>query len=155
MKKLLLSGLVALGLALAQSPYVGGHVGLFGGSGVNFFNGGVHAGVGLQGGLEVRGGVDITSILGVLIPGVSADFLMNLSMPGSPVLPYGGLGGNIWLLPGGTDFGVHATLGVKYPISGTPVTAFLEAQPTYALGGALGGGGAFVYYLKIGANYGF
>ncbi|GAA6749964.1 hypothetical protein Thermus77412_04410 [Thermus antranikianii] len=151
MKKLILGVVVAAGLALAQAPYVGAHAGLFGGSGVNLFNGGLHAGVALQGGLEVRGGVDITSILGVLIPGVSADFLMNLSMPGSPVLPYGGLGGNIWLLPGGTDFGVHATLGVKYPISGTPVTAFLEAQPTYALGG----GGAFVYYLKIGANYGF
>jgi len=127
-------------------------VGLFGGSGVNFFNGGVHAGVGLQGGLEVRGGVDFSSLLGVLIPGVNADVLMNLSMLGSQVNPYAGLGGNLWFLPGGsTDFGVHATLGLKYPIAGTPFVAFLEAQPTYAFGG----GGGFVYYLKLGGNYTF
>lgn len=152
MKKFILGGLVALGLGLAQAPYVGGHVGLFGGSGVNLsFNGGIHAGVGLPGGLEVRGGVDFTSSSGNLITGVSADVLMSLSMPGSPVLPYAGLGGNLWLFGGVTDFGVHATLGLRYPIVGVPVVAFLEAQPTYAFGG----GGAFVYYLKLGANYGF
>lgn len=152
MKKLLLSGLVVLGLALAQSPYVGGHVGLFGVSGVNIFNGGVHAGVGLQGGLEVRGGVDFSSLLGILITGVNADVLMNLSIPGSQVYPYAGLGGNLWLFPGGiTSFGVHATLGLKYPIAGVPFVAFLEAQPTYAFGGS----GAFVYYLKLGGNYSF
>ncbi|ETN89434.1 hypothetical protein [Thermus sp. NMX2.A1] len=152
MKKLILSGLMVMGLALAQAPYVGGHIGLFGGSGVNVLNGGIHAGAGLQGGLEVRGGVDFTSALGVLILGINSDLLINLGMPGSPVLPYGGLGGNFWFLPGGgTDFGVHATLGIKYPISGTPATAFLEFQPAYAFGG----GGVFVYYLKVGANYGF
>ncbi len=151
MKKLVLGVLVALGLGLAQAPYVGGHVGLFGGSGVNLLNGGLHAGVGLQGGFEVRGGVDFTSVLGVLISGINADLLVTLGVPGSPVLPYGGLGGNIWLLPGRTSFGIHATLGVKYPISGMPLTAFFEAQPAYAFGG----GGEFVYYLKIGANYGF
>lgn len=151
MKRLILSGLVVLGLALAQAPYVGGHVGLFGSSGVNLFNGGIHAGVGLQGGLEVRGGIDFTSVLGVLIAGINTDVLMNLSMPGSAALPYVGLGGNLWLFSGTTDFGVHATLGLKYPIAGAPLTAFLEVQPGYAFGG----GGAFVYYLKVGANYGF
>lgn len=150
MKKLILGGLVALGLALAQAPYVGGHVGLFGRSGVNF-NGGIHAGVGLPGGLEVRGGVDFRSVSGQLITGVNADGLMSLSMPGSPVAPYVGLGINVWLPSTGPDFGVHATLGAKYPIAGVPLTAFLEVQPGYAFGG----GGAFVYYLKVGANYGF
>ncbi|WP_243090754.1 hypothetical protein [Thermus neutrinimicus] len=152
MKKLILGGLVALGLALAQAPYVGGHVGLFGGSGVNLFNGGIHAGVGLSGGLEVRGGVDFTPTMGVVITGVSADLLLNLNMTGSPVLPYAGLGGNLWLLPGGNNsFGIHGTLGLKYPIVGVPVVPFLEVQPAYAFGG----GGSFVYYLKLGANYGF
>jgi len=150
MKRLILSGLVVLGLALAQAPYVGGYVGLFSKSGVNF-SGGLHAGVGLQGGLEVRGGVDFTSVSGVLTTGISTDVLMNLSMPGSAALPYAGFGGNLWFSSGTTDFGVHATLGLKYPIAGAPLTAFLEVQPGYAFGG----GGAFVYYLKVGANYGF
>ncbi|WCM39440.1 hypothetical protein [Thermus antranikianii] len=151
MKKLILGGLLALGFALAQAPYVGGHVGLFGTSGLNLLNGGLHAGVGLQGGLEVRGGVDFSSVFGVLLPGVNADVLMNLSMPGSPVVPYVGLGGNLWLWPNGSFFGAHGTLGLKYPIAGAPLTAFLEVQPGYAFAGA----GAFVYYLKVGANYGF
>ncbi|QWK21840.1 hypothetical protein [Thermus antranikianii] len=151
MKKLILGGLLALGFALAQAPYVGGHVGLFGTSGLNLLNGGLHAGVGLQGGLEVRGGVDFTSVSGVLTTGISTDVLMNLSMPGSAALPYAGFGGNLWFSSGTTDFGVHATLGLKYPIAGAPLTAFLEVQPGYAFAGA----GAFVYYLKVGANYGF
>ncbi len=153
MKRLALVLAVALGLALAQSSYVGGHVGFFGGSGLNIFNAGAHGGVRLGVGLpEVRAGVDFSSVLGVLILGVNADLLVPLAAPGLPASPYVGLGGNVWFLPGGsTDFGLHGTLGVRAPLPGMPLNGFVEFQPTYAFGG----GGGFVYYLKLGFNYGF
>lgn len=153
MRKLLAALALALGMSLAQSYYAGGHVGLFGSSGVNLFNGGIHVGAALGKGLpEMRLGVDFTSVLGVFITGINADALLPLSLPGSQVQPYVGAGGNVWLLPGGvTDFGLHATFGGRMAIPGAPLTGFVEVQPGYAFGG----GGGFLYYVKLGVNYGF
>ena len=153
MRKLVAVLALALGMSLAQSYYVGGHVGLFGSSGINVFNGGVHVGAALGKDLpEVRLGADFTSVLGFLITGINADVLLPLSLPGSQVQPYVGAGGNVWLLPGGgTDFGLHATLGGRMAIPGAPLTGFAEIQPGYAFGG----GGRFFYYVKLGVNYGF
>jgi hypothetical protein len=155
MRKLIAALALALGMSLAQSYYAGGHVGLFGSSGVNLFNGGIHVGAALGKGLpEMRLGVDFTSVLGVLITGFNADALLPLSLPGSQVQPYVGAGGNVRLLPGGTDFGLHATLGGRMAIPGAPLTGFVEVQPGYAFGSS-GGGGSFFYYVKLGVNYGF
>ncbi|TBH21730.1 hypothetical protein [Thermus thermamylovorans] len=152
MKKLFLAVLLALGLAFAQSPYAGGHLGLFGGGGVNLFNIGLHAGMPLGPGMpEVRAGLDFTSAAGVLITGFSGDVLLPLAVPDLPATPYLGAGANFWLFAGNTDFGVHGTLGIRASLPGTPVVGFVEFQPTYAFGG----GGAFLYYLKVGANFGF
>jgi len=149
MKRILvLLGLFA-GFSLAQGVYTGGHLGLFGISGVNLFNVGVHAGMNLGPGLEVRAGVDASSLLGITLTGFSADVLAPISMPGFQ--PYLGGGANLWVLPAGNvDFGVHLSLGGRMSIPGFPAVPFLELQPTYAFGG----GGAFLYYIKVGVNYG-
>lgn len=158
MKKLFLAVLLALGLAFAQSPYAGGHLGLFGGSGVSLFNAGLHFNVGLHAGMplgpgmpEVRAGLDFTSAAGRLITGFSGDVLLPLAVPDLPATPYLGAGANFWLSAGNTDFGVHGTLGIRASLPGAPVVGFVEFQPTYAFGG----GGSFLYYLKVGANLGF
>ncbi len=151
MRKLVAVLALALGMSLAQSYYAGGHVGLFGSSGVNF-NGGIHVGAALGNGLpEVRLGVDFRSISGVLITGINADALLPLSLSGSQVQPYVGAGGNVWFSSGVTEFGLHATLGGRTAIPGAPLTGFVEVQPGYAFGG----GGSFFYYVKLGVNYGF
>jgi len=151
MRKLLAALALALGMSLAQSYYVGGHVGLFGSSGVNF-NGGIHVGAALGKDVpEVRLGVDFRSISGVLITGINADALLPLSLPGLQVQPYVGAGGNVWFSSGVTEFGLHATLGGRMAIPGAPLTGFAEIQPGYAFGG----GGSFFYYVKLGVNYGF
>jgi hypothetical protein len=157
MRKLVAALALALGMSLAQSYYAGGHVGIFGVVSIlpvgPFFNGGIHVGAALGKDLpEVRLGADFTSVSGVLITGINADLLLPLSLPGSQVQPYVGAGGNVWLLPGGgTDFGLHATLGGRMAIPGAPLTGFVEVQPGYAFGG----GGGFLYYVKLGVNYGF
>jgi hypothetical protein len=140
-------------MSLAQSYYAGGHLGLFGSSGVNLFNGGIHIVVALGKGLpEMRLGVDFTSLSWSLVTGINADVLLPLSLPGLQVQPCVGAGGNVWLLPGGgTDFGLHATLGERTTIPGALLTGFAEIQPGYAFGG----GGSFLYYVKLGVNYGF
>jgi hypothetical protein len=152
MRKLVAVLALALGMSLAQSYYAGGHVGLFGSSGTNVFNGGIHVGAALGKDLpEVRLGADFTSVLGVLITGINADLLLPLSLSGSQVQPYVGAGGNVWFFGGLTDFGLHATLGGRMAIPGSPLTGFAEIQPGYAFGG----GGVFFYYVKLGINYGF
>jgi len=152
MRKLVAILVLALGLAVAQSPYVGGHIGLFGSSGINLFNGGIHLGAALGPGMpEVRLGADFTSVLGVLVTGINADVLLPLSLPGTQVQPYVGGGANVWFFGSSTDYGLHATLGGRTAIPGVPLTGFLEVQPGYAFGG----GGAFLYYVKLGVNYGF
>ena len=154
MRKKLLIGLAfaLLSLAGAQKPYVGGHVGFFGSSGLNLLNFGVHSGLTLGPGMpELRAGLDVTSISGVTITGFNADLLYAIPLQGGEVQPYAGVGGNVWLSPAGTDFGAHVTLGGRVGISGTPLSLFVEVQPGYAFGGS----GAFVYYFKAGANYGF
>jgi hypothetical protein len=155
MRKLLAALALALGMSLAQSYYAGGHVGLFGSSGINVFNGGIHVGAALGKDLpEVRLGADFTSVLGFLITGINADVLLPLSLSGSQVQPYVGAGGNVWLFGGLTAFGLHATLGGRMAIPGAPLTGFVEVQPGYAFGSS-GGGGSFFYYVKLGVNYGF
>jgi len=152
MRKLIAVLALALGMSLAQSYYAGGHVGLFGSSGINVFNGGIHVGAALGKDLpEVRLGADFTSVLGFLITGINADALLPLSLPGSQVQPYVGAGGNVWFFGGLTAFGLHATLGGRMAIPGAPLTGFAEIQPGYAFGG----GGSFFYYVKLGVNYGF
>jgi hypothetical protein len=152
MRKLIVALALALGMSLAQSYYAGGHVGLFGSSGINLFNGGIHVGAALgKDAPEIRLGVDFASVLGFLLTGINADVLLPLSLPGSQVQPYVGAGGNVWLFGGGTDFGLHATLGGRMAIPGAPLTGFVEIQPGYAFGG----GGSFFYYVKLGVNYGF
>jgi len=152
MKRILVLLALFAGFSLAQGVYVGGHLGLFGTSvaGVNFslFNVGVHAGMNLGPGLEVRAGADASSILGITLLGFSADVLAPISMTGFQ--PYLGGGANLWVLPAGVDFGAHLTLGGRLPVQGFPAVPFLELQPTYAFGG----GGAFLYYIKVGVNYG-
>jgi len=152
MRKLIVALALALGMSLAQSYYAGGHVGLFGTSGVNLFNGGIHVGAALGKDLpEVRLGADFTSVLGVLITGINADLLLPLSLSGSQVQPYVGAGGNVWFLGGLTDYGLHATLGGRMAIPGAPLSGFVEVQPGYDFGGIWG----FLYYVKLGVNYGF
>ena len=160
MRKLLAALALALGMSLAQSYYAGGHVGIFGAVVIlptePSFNGGIHVGAVLGKDLpEVRLGVDFVRVVGVPITVISADALLPLSLPGSQVQPYVGAGGNVWLLPGGgTDFGLHATLGGRMAIPGAPLTGFVEVQPGYAFGSG-DGGGSFFYYVKLGVNYGF
>lgn len=150
-KKLILVGLVALGLVWAQTPYVGGHIGFLGVGGLDIYvsNFGLHAGVGLQGGLEVRTGADLTSISDAYIVGINTDVLMSRSILGSQAVNYVGFGTNWWLFPGGEDFGVHSTLGVRYPTAGAHIVPFFEVQIAYVYSGGL------FYYLKFGGNSGF
>ncbi len=151
MRKLLVALVLVLGLALAQKPYVGGHLGLFGSGGLNVFNGGIHAGVALGSGLpELRLGADFSSFLGILITGINADALLPFSLAGSPVEPYVGVGGNVWMAGGLTAFGAHVTLGGRMAVPGAPLVGFIEVQPVYAFNSQ-----TFGYYAKIGVNYGF
>jgi hypothetical protein len=164
MRKLLAALALALGMSLAQSYYVGGHVGIFGAFTIfsstdeRSFNGGIHVGAALGKDLpEVRLGVDFVRVLGVPITVISADALLPLSLPGSQVQLYVGAGGKVGLLSGDTYFGFNPTFGVRMVIPGAPLTGFMEVQPGYAFGNGnvLRAKQAFFYYVKLGVNYDF
>ena len=179
MRRLVALLALVLAPAMAQSGYVGGHIGPFGlsiisSSGFNpplrdsfhSVNGGIYWGVVLGPGMpEVRLGVDFTIVFLAVIADINADVLLPLSPPGTQVQPYLGGGANVWFLGDFIGFvgnligsALHATFGVRTAIRGTSLAAFVEVQPGYASSfGSFGGNAsvnAFFYYVKLGFNYG-